>query len=117
MPLHPQEHTLARFSSPSKSAVLWTTARLLHNTATRVLAVRQPLSSRSLAAGLVGAKPAAAPAFIAPALATLRSTVPAGARFVHELKLEGYRVQAHLREGRVMRRVVASAAVEGPLSG
>jgi bifunctional non-homologous end joining protein LigD len=41
------------------------------------------------------------PGFIAPALATLRGTVPAGARFVHELKLDGYRVQAHLYEGRV----------------
>ncbi len=41
------------------------------------------------------------PGFIEPALATLRTTVPAGARFAHELKLDGYRVQAHLRDGRV----------------
>ena len=40
------------------------------------------------------------PGFIEPALATLRTTVPAGARFAHELKLDGYRVQAHLRDGR-----------------
>jgi bifunctional non-homologous end joining protein LigD len=51
---------------------------------------------------LFGAKPAPFPIFIAPCLARLSSKVPAGAGFVHELKLDGYRVQAHLRNGRVM---------------
>jgi bifunctional non-homologous end joining protein LigD len=41
------------------------------------------------------------PGFVAPALATLRTTVPAAAGFVHEPKLDGYRLQAHLRDGRV----------------
>jgi bifunctional non-homologous end joining protein LigD len=67
----------------------------------RVASVRQRSSSRFLARVLPGAKPASFPGFIEPALATLRAKVPAGARFVHELKLDGYRVQAHLLDGRV----------------
>jgi bifunctional non-homologous end joining protein LigD len=39
--------------------------------------------------------------FIEPALATLRTKVPSGDGFVHELKFDGYRVQAHLQDGRV----------------
>jgi bifunctional non-homologous end joining protein LigD len=39
--------------------------------------------------------------FIEPALATLRTKVPSGGGFVHELKFDGYRVQAHLQDGRV----------------
>jgi hypothetical protein len=34
------------------------------------------------------------------ALAILRSTVPTAANFVHELKLDGYRIQAHVLEER-----------------
>jgi hypothetical protein len=43
-----------------------------------------------------GAKPAAFPGFIKPCLATLRGAVPNGGAYVHELKLDGYRIQAHL---------------------
>src|SRR6202011_1626980 len=67
----------------------------------RVASTRQRSSSRFLARVLPGAKPAPFPGFIEPALATLRSKVPTGARFVHELKLDGYRVQTHLLDGRV----------------
>ena len=41
------------------------------------------------------------PSFVAPCLASLRTKVPTARGFVHELKLDGYRVQAHLRDGRV----------------
>jgi bifunctional non-homologous end joining protein LigD len=41
------------------------------------------------------------PDFIDPCLATLRSKVPSARGFVHELKLDGYRLQAHLHDGRV----------------
>ena len=61
--------------------------------------MRQPPSSFALA--LPGAKPAAFPAFVKPCLATPRSSVPNGGAYVHELKLDGYRIQAHLRDGRV----------------
>jgi hypothetical protein len=34
-------------------------------------------------------------------LPSLRSKVPSARGFVHELKLDGYRIQAHLHDGRV----------------
>jgi bifunctional non-homologous end joining protein LigD len=61
--------------------------------------MRQPPSS--LARSLPGARLAAFPDFIQPCLATLRSSVPNGQAYVHELKLDGYRIQTHLRDGRV----------------
>src|ERR1700730_1236765 len=67
----------------------------------RVASARQRSSSRFIARVLLGAKPAPFPGFIEPALATPRIKIPTGARFVHELKLDGYRVQAHLLDGRV----------------
>jgi bifunctional non-homologous end joining protein LigD len=36
------------------------------------------------------------PAFIEPALTTSIETVPAGRRWIHEIKFDGYRVQVHL---------------------
>ena len=41
------------------------------------------------------------PDFIEPALATQNDTPPNGERWVHEIKLDGYRFQAHVHEGRV----------------
>ncbi len=46
-------------------------------------------------ANLPGAKEAL-PAFIAPQLASEAAAPPVGAHWVHELKLDGYRIQAHL---------------------
>jgi bifunctional non-homologous end joining protein LigD len=49
-----------------------------------------------------GKKPAAIgvkapyPGFIEPALATSIEKVPAGDRWIHEIKFDGYRVQLHL---------------------
>jgi len=48
-----------------------------------------------IAAKLPGAKAAKHPAFIAPALATLRDKVPSGAKWIHEIKFDGYRIQLH----------------------
>jgi bifunctional non-homologous end joining protein LigD len=53
----------------------------------------------TLVRALPGATPAPSHGFIEPALATSRSTVPAGGNFVHELKLDGYRLQAHVLGG------------------
>ena len=36
------------------------------------------------------------PGFIEPALATSVEKVPSGARWIHEIKFDGYRVQVHL---------------------
>jgi bifunctional non-homologous end joining protein LigD len=41
------------------------------------------------------------PGFVAPALATLRPEASGGERWVHEIKFDGYRLQAHVRGGRV----------------
>ena len=44
-----------------------------------------------------GAKKASYPGFIEPALATLRSSPPTGARWLHEIKFDGYRLQVRIR--------------------
>jgi bifunctional non-homologous end joining protein LigD len=45
------------------------------------------------------AKPAPFPGFIKPCHPTLRQKPPSGGDWVHEIKLDGYRTQAHLRSG------------------
>ena len=48
-----------------------------------------------------GSKPSEMPRFIRPQLASLRTKVPAGDRWLHEIKYDGYRLQVHLNKGRV----------------
>jgi ATP-dependent DNA ligase len=60
---------------------------------------------------LPGAKPAPFPGFVEPSHPTLRDKAPSGARWVHEIKFDGYRTQAHLQQGRVARRSCRSGAV------
>ncbi len=67
----------------------------------RVAPARPRSTSRFVARVLPGAKPSPFPGFIAPCLATLRDRVTSARGFVHELKLDGYRIQAHLRDRRV----------------
>lgn len=47
-----------------------------------------------------GAVEGAKPDFIEPALATAVKDVPKGKRWLHEIKLDGYRVQVHLAKGK-----------------
>jgi len=47
------------------------------------------------------AKKAKWPGFIEPALATLAKTAPSGAKWLHEIKFDGYRIQAHIQKGKV----------------
>jgi bifunctional non-homologous end joining protein LigD len=56
--------------------------------------------ARFIARTLKGAKPAPFPGFVEPCLATLKDEPPAGPRWVHELKLDGYRAQATFHDGR-----------------
>jgi len=49
---------------------------------------------------LPGAKKAAQPKFIEPSLATLEAETPSGENWIHEIKFDGYRVQARLEKGR-----------------
>jgi bifunctional non-homologous end joining protein LigD len=41
------------------------------------------------------------PGFIEPALATAVDKVPSGPRWLHEIKFDGYRVQVHIKNGKV----------------
>ena len=41
------------------------------------------------------------PTFVEPCLATLRANVPAGERWVHEIKWDGYRLQIRIEDGKV----------------
>ena len=43
----------------------------------------------------------AMPDFIAPALATLKAKPPSGEEWLHEVKFDGYRIQAHIASGKV----------------
>ncbi len=47
------------------------------------------------------AKKAGYPGFVEPALATLRGKTPSGIKWLHEIKFDGYRLQAHIRAGKV----------------
>lgn len=53
------------------------------------------------AARLKGAKRAPLPDFVEPCLATLVAKAPVGKRWLHEIKLDGYRLQAWIEAGRV----------------
>ncbi len=50
---------------------------------------------------LKGARKAALPSFVEPALATLVSKPPSGARWLHEIKFDGYRLEVRIEAGRV----------------
>jgi bifunctional non-homologous end joining protein LigD len=52
-------------------------------------------------AEIKGAKKAAMPGFVEPSLATLVTKPPTGRAWVHEIKYDGYRLQARLEAGRV----------------
>ncbi|WP_274423977.1 DNA ligase D [Chelativorans sp. YIM 93263] len=48
-----------------------------------------------------GAKKSGYPGFIEPTLAALKPKPPRGTKWLHEIKFDGYRLQAHLRGGKV----------------
>jgi bifunctional non-homologous end joining protein LigD len=50
---------------------------------------------------VAGARPARLPAFIQPCLALLGTTAPEGADWIHEIKFDGYRLQARFDGGKV----------------
>jgi bifunctional non-homologous end joining protein LigD len=57
--------------------------------------------ARSGARLLAGRKPDLLPAFVPPCLATLTDAPPEGDDWVHEIKLDGYRLQARIANGSV----------------
>jgi bifunctional non-homologous end joining protein LigD len=62
-------------------------------------AVHRP-PARFDASVVPGARPAPIPGFLEPCHPTLREKAPSGERWVHEIKFDGYRIQAHLQAGR-----------------
>src|SRR4051794_4251774 len=68
--------------------------------AARERAGRQAACAGQLAK-LAGAKKDILPAFLEPSLATLADTAPEGAEWIHEIKLDGYRLQARIEGDRV----------------
>lgn len=80
-----------RASSPVKKNAMRLPAKLASASKATLL---QPSALR-------GAKRAALPNFIAPALATLGATPPASKQWIHEIKFDGYRMQARIDAGRI----------------
>lgn len=64
------------------------------------IAPQKPVQADPPAATVKGAKRAAMPDFVAPALATLKAQPPAARGWVHEIKFDGYRLQAHVAGGK-----------------
>jgi DNA polymerase I len=56
-------------------------------------------SSRFLARVLPGARPGSIRGFVEPSLPTPRDKPPSGPRWLHEIEFNGYRIQAHLKDG------------------
>ena len=52
-------------------------------------------------AAIEGATEGPLPGFVEPMLATLSKSPPAGDRWLHEIKFDGYRLQAHIEDGEV----------------
>src|SRR4029077_13944110 len=50
---------------------------------------------------IAGARSGRLPDFVPPSLATLSATAPSGDNWVHEVKFDGYRIQARIRDGQV----------------
>jgi bifunctional non-homologous end joining protein LigD len=55
--------------------------------------------NRIVKPAIAGSKSGPLPDFVAPCLARRQKLVPAGAQWVHEIKLDGYRLQARLEDG------------------
>jgi bifunctional non-homologous end joining protein LigD len=54
------------------------------------------------------------PDFIEPALATTVDNAPSGSRWMHEIKFDGYRVQVHIKDGKVKVYTRAGATTGAP---
>jgi bifunctional non-homologous end joining protein LigD len=70
---------------------------------TAPLRKRQLRASQPVASQRIGTK-ASLPLFVQPSLATLRKQAPDGAGWIHEIKFDGYRIQARIDHERVTLR-------------
>jgi bifunctional non-homologous end joining protein LigD len=102
-------HSNKSVKENSKSARTGTEASRPHKSARprtrtpRRAATSRGSTKRSGAKSKKEARPHGAPlpAFVPPSLATLRATAPSGEGWVHEIKFDGYRIQARLADGDV----------------
>ena len=62
---------------------------------------RRAAANRVSASAIEGAAKAPLPGFVEPMLATLTKSPPTGDRWLHEIKFDGYRLQAHIEDGKV----------------
>ncbi|MBI5912537.1 MAG: DNA ligase D [Betaproteobacteria bacterium] len=69
--------------------------------ATLVRRTQKPRPANADKAALKRARDAAPPAFVDPCLATLADKAPDSAHWIHEIKFDGYRLQARLSDGKV----------------
>ena len=74
----------------------------------RVELAQQPQAAASLARGTINSTPfkvssitRAPSAFVSPCLPTVAERPPSGPGWMHEIKHDGYRLQVHIRDGRV----------------
>jgi bifunctional non-homologous end joining protein LigD len=68
--------------------------------------IERPAAARARPRGPDASKPKGArkgslPSFVEPALATLTAKAPSGVRWTHEIRFDGYRLQARVEAGRV----------------
>ena len=61
----------------------------------------EPAAAAPDPSDIKGARKAKLPEFLPPTLATLAAAPPAGERWLHEIKFDGYRLQARIEAGRV----------------
>lgn len=74
----------------------------LANRGTRLMrATARPLTRQTAKRTLKSAAQAPLPTFVAPCLATLVDSAPDGSNWIHEIKFDGYRIQARLDRGNV----------------
>ena len=61
----------------------------------------RPTRQSPNASAIEGAAKGPLPGFVEPMLATLTKSPPTGDRWLHEIKFDGYRLQAHIEDGKV----------------
>jgi bifunctional non-homologous end joining protein LigD len=67
----------------------------------RAITAAKPTSKKSGRAAALAGSRAALPDFVPPSLATLHATAPSGKDWLHEIKYDGYRIEARLDHGKV----------------
>jgi bifunctional non-homologous end joining protein LigD len=83
------------------AARTWSSGRPARTRKRKRVAARRPSRAAPARTAVAGSRAGAMPGFVEPQLATLVSKAPSSADFVHEIKLDGYRLLAALDRGRV----------------